>query len=180
MAEAAPPTRDDQDACLQQRALGPVVANLALAPFWLLPFTSLVSLLTEHQNDGGRLQIWTGSAVLSTIVIAVAVTAYRRRPVGTLKPWLVKLLRAGMMSIGVTLGLSAWVAGRAPIDMVMLFALFPTTAGALSAMMTAGRRDLYLSVLVPMATLSSFTLATSGDLRLRGLAVLWVFYAATL
>ncbi|MEY2552538.1 MAG: hypothetical protein QOC57_398, partial [Ilumatobacteraceae bacterium] len=96
------------------------------------------------------------------------------------KPWVVKLLRVGMGSIGITLGLSAWVAGRAPIEMVMLFAVFPTTASAFTAMMTAGRRDLFLSVLVPMATLSAFTLATSGDMRLRGLAVLWVFYAATL
>ena len=43
----------------------------------------------------------------------------------------------------------------------MLFAVFPTTASAIAAMLTAGRRDMFASLLVPMAALSSFTLATS-------------------
>ena len=46
MAEAESPTVVDQDACLRERALAPVVANTAIAPFWLLPFTVLVSVLT--------------------------------------------------------------------------------------------------------------------------------------
>ena len=79
MAEAESPTRDEQEAYLRERALGPVVANAAIAPFWLIPFTLLVSVLTKHENDLARLQWWVGSAVLSTIVIAVGVATYRHR-----------------------------------------------------------------------------------------------------
>ncbi|MGZ4768948.1 MAG: putative bifunctional diguanylate cyclase/phosphodiesterase [Ilumatobacteraceae bacterium] len=153
---------------------------MSLAPFWLVPFTLLVSLLTRDENDPGRLQVWVGSAVVSTIVISAAVAAYRRRDRVPTPSWIVTLLRVGMVSIGITLGISAWVAGRAPVEMVMLFAVFPTTAGAFAAMLTAGRRDMYISVLVPIAVLSTVTLATSADMRVRGLAVLWVFYAGTL
>ena len=177
---AAAPTWDGHDSDLRERALGPVVTNLALAPFWLVPFTLLVSVLTKDDNDAARLQVWVGSAVVSTIVISAAVAAYRHRADGPTPSWIVTMLRVGMALIGITLGISAWVAGRAPIEMVMLFAVFPTTASAVNAMMTAGRRDLYMSVLVPMAALSTLTLATSADMRVRGLAVLWVFYAGTL
>ena len=162
---AAAPTRDGHDSDLRERALGPVVTNLSMAPFWLVPFTVLVSVLTKDENDPVRLQVWVGSAVVSTIVISIAITAYRHRDGGPTPSWIVTLLRAGMVLIGVTIGISAWVAGRAPIEMVMLFAVFPTTAGAVNAMLTAGRRDLYMSVLMPMAALSTLTLATSADMR---------------
>ena len=177
---AAAPARDDHDSDLRERALGPVVTNLSITPFWLVPFTVLVSFLTKSENDPIRLQIWVGSAVVSTVVISAAITAYRHWEREPTPSWIVTLLRVGMLSIGATLGMSPWVAGRGPIEMVMLFAVFPTTAGAVNAMMTAGRRDLYVSVLAPMAALTMFTLATSADMRVRGLAVLWVFYTATL
>ena len=155
---AAAPARDDHDSDLRERALGPVVTNLSITPFWLVPFTVLVSFLTKSENDSIRLQIWVGSAVVSTIVISAAITAYRHWEREPTPSWIVTLLRVGMVSIGATLGMSAWVAGRGPIEMVMLFAVFPTTAGAVNAMMTAGRRDLYVSVLAPMAALTTFTL----------------------
>jgi len=85
-----------------------------------------------------------------------------------------------MASMGVVFGMAAWVAGGAPIEMVMLFAVFPTTASTIGMMLTAGRRDLFASVLVPMAGLSVISLATSSDMRLRVSAVLWLFYGATL
>ena len=176
----AAPRTDGHEASLRERALGSVVTNLAIAPFWLIPFTALMSVLTKDANDPTRLQIWIGSALLSTIVIGIAVAAYRRQPAGPTPRGIVTLLRAGMFSMGTVFGMSAWVAGTAPIEMVMLFAVFPTTASAIAAMLTAGRRDLYISVLAPMATLSALTLATSADTRLRGLALLWVFYAAAL
>ena len=90
------------------------------------------------------------------------------------------LLRTGLISMGVVFGMTTWVASPSSVEMVMLFAVFPTTASAIAAMLTAGRRDMFASLLVPMALLSSFTLATSADIRLRGLAVLWVFYTAAL
>jgi diguanylate cyclase (GGDEF)-like protein len=64
--------------------------------------------------------------------------------------------------------------------MVMLFAVFPSTAGAIAAMLTAGRRDMFACMLVPVALISAGTLLTSADFQLRGLALLWVFYAAML
>ena len=62
----------------------------------------------------------------------------------------------------------------------MLFAVFPTTASAIAAMLTAGRRDMFAGVAGADGRASAYTLATSADVRLRGLAVLWVFYSAAL
>src|SRR4029079_19706183 len=71
-------------------------------------------------------------------------------------------------------------ASSASVEMVMLFAVFPTTASAIAAMLTAGRRDMFASFLLPVVALSSYTLMTSADPRLRSLAVLWVFYSTAL
>ena len=188
MAEAESPTVVDQDACLRERALAPVVANTAIAPFWLLPFTVLVSVLTKGDNDMARLQAWVGAALLSTCLLVAGVITYRRYarmstdgPTGGSMPrWIVVLLRIGLGSMGVVFGMTTWVASPASIEMVMLFAVFPTTASAIAAMLTAGRRDMFVSLLVPIAVMSAFSLATSDDLRLRGLAFLWVFYSAAL
>ncbi len=188
MAEAESPTRDDHDACLQERALVPVVANVAIAPFWLLPFTVLVGVLTKGENDVFRLQWWMAAASFSTVLISASVAAYRRsartstaRSGSVATPrWIVMLLRTGLLSMGVVFGMTTWVASPASVEMVMLFAVFPTTASAIAAMLTAGRRDMFASLLVPMAVLSAYTLSTSADVRLRGLAVLWLFYSAAL
>ncbi len=184
MAEAESPTRDDQESTLRERALGPVVTNTAIGPFWLIPFTLLVSALTRNEIDHFRLQTWIGAAVVSTIMMVAGVAAFRHtspRPAEhTTDRWVVMLLRVGLASMGFVFGMSTWVASSASIEMVMLFAVFPSTAGALAAMLTAGRRDMFLSLLIPMASASALTLVTSTDIRLRGLAVLWLFYAALL
>ena len=188
MTEAEAPTRDDHDACLQERALVPVVTNTAIAPFWLLPFTVLVGVLTKSENDVFRLQCWMAAAAVSTALLTAGVASYRRSArnskarfgsVSTPR-WVVMLLRTGLFSMGIVFGMTTWVASSASVEMVMLFAVFPTTASAIAAMLTAGRRDMFASLLVPMAVLSAYTLATSADVRLRGLAVLWVFYSAAL
>jgi diguanylate cyclase (GGDEF)-like protein len=188
VTEAESPTMDDHDACLQERALVPVVTNIAIAPFWLLPFTVLVGVLTKSENDVFRLKWWMAAASLSTVLISAGVTAYRRSAriskatfgsVATPR-WIVMLLRTGLLSMGVVFGMTTWVASPASVEMVMLFAVFPTTASAIAAMLTAGRRDMFASLLVPMAVLSAYTLSTSADVRLRGLAVLWLFYSAAL
>jgi len=188
VAQAESPTRDDHDACLQERALVSVVANAGIAPFWLIPFTVLVALLTNSENDTARLGWWIGAALVSTILLTAGTSAYRRSAARATNAvadvrsprWMVRLLRAGLTSMGVVFGMTTWVASPASVEMVMLFAVFPTTAAAIAAMLTAGRRDMFASLLVPMASLSTFTLATSADIRLRGLAVLWVFYSAAL
>ena len=188
MAQAESPTRDDQAACLHERTLVSVVANMAAAPFFLIPFTALVTILTRRDNDGTRLQAWMGAAIVSTVLIAVGVNAYRRLPSATIDEpaglptprWIVMLLRTGLLSMGVLFGMTTWVASSASVEMVMLFAVFPSTASAIAAMLTAGRRDMFVSLLAPIAVLSACTLATSSDYRLLWLAALWVFYSLAL
>ncbi|MBK5333262.1 MAG: hypothetical protein JJD93_14895, partial [Ilumatobacteraceae bacterium] len=70
MAQAESPTRDDQVACLHERALVSVVANMAVAPLFLFTFTALVSVLTRGENDLTRLQAWMGAAIVSTVLIS--------------------------------------------------------------------------------------------------------------
>ena len=165
-----------------------MVANTAIAPVWLIPFTVLVSVLTKDDVDGGRLRSWIGASIVSTLLIVSAVTAFRRwsarqaaapakRPNPT---WIIQLLRLGLASMGAVFGMSIWVGSSASIEMVMLFAIFPATAGAIAAMLTAGRRDMFVCMLAPLASMSAFALVTSHDNRLRGLAALWVFYSAAL
>ncbi|HEY0518041.1 MAG TPA: EAL domain-containing protein [Ilumatobacteraceae bacterium] len=193
MTKAGAPTRGEQDACLRERALVPVVANTAIAPFWLFPFTVLVSVLTNNDIGMARLQLWIGAAVVSSVVIVTGVTLYRRQFSNgpgqqsttdrspTLTPkWLIVLLRAGLVSMSFVFGMSTWVAGSSSTEMIMLFAVFPTTASAISAMLTAGRRDMFLSLLLPMAAMSAGTLMFTHDIRLRGMAALWLFYSAAL
>jgi diguanylate cyclase (GGDEF)-like protein len=188
VAEAVSPTVDDQEACLRERALVSVAANTAIGPFWLVPFTVLVTLLTRGENDMSRLQWWMGAAAASTILITIGVFTYRwvtgrsrsSRADAPTPGWVVMLLRAGLVSMGVVFGMATWVATPSSVEIVMLFAVFPTTAGAIAAMLTAGRRDMFACLLIPIATMSAFTLATSADSRLRGVAVLWVFYSAAL
>jgi diguanylate cyclase (GGDEF)-like protein len=188
VAEAESPTTEDREACLNERALVPVVTNTAIGPFWLIPFTVLVSVLTKGAIDGARLQLWIGASAVSTLVIVTAVAAFRhhsaRSAAGAVERptprWIVALLRAGLLSMGAVFGMSIWVADSASNEMVMLFAVFPTTAAAIAAMLTAGRRDMFACLLVPLASMAAFTLMTSTDIRMRGMAALWVFYSAAL
>jgi diguanylate cyclase (GGDEF)-like protein len=188
VAEAESPTMQDREACLDERALAPVVTNTAIGPFWLIPFTVLVSVLTKGEIDGGRLQLWIAASVLSTILIVAAVAVFRHNAARSVADdvehptsrWIVALLRVSLLSMGVVFGMSIWVADSASNEMVMLFAVFPTTAAAIAAMLTAGRRDMFACLLVPLASMASFTLITSPDIRMRGMAALWVFYSAAL
>jgi hypothetical protein len=136
VAQAESPTRDGKD-CLQERALAPVVANMAIAPFWLLPFTVLVSTLTKGENDILRLQWWMAAAAIATALITAGVASYRhqlRVSKGAPTPRsIVTLLRVGLASMGVLFGMTTWVASSGSVEMVMLFAVFPTTAGAIAA-----------------------------------------------
>jgi diguanylate cyclase (GGDEF)-like protein len=178
--EAESPATTESCASLSERALGPVVTNLAIGPYFLVPFTVLVGALTRHDIDVQRLRWWVASSVLASVMIGVAVAMHRRSTITPTPHRIVFALRAAMFSMGVVFGLTTWVATSASTEMVTLLMLFPTTVSALGAMLTTGRRDLYLSVLVPMAAMSVFTLAFGPDNSLRGLSLLWLFYATAL
>ncbi|HSB85559.1 MAG TPA: EAL domain-containing protein, partial [Ilumatobacteraceae bacterium] len=86
----------------------------------------------------------------------------------------------GFVAVGLVFGMTAWVAAAAPFELAMVFAIFPATVAALQTMITAGRRDMFASAIIPMTLLSFTFLSTSHDARLRWLGLLWPFYAATL
>ena len=96
---AAAPTSDDHHGYLRERALANVVTNLAIAPFWLVPFTVLVSVLTRGDNDHLRLQVWIAAAFLSSVLIGTSITTYRRRRPGPTPRATLALLRAAMVSM---------------------------------------------------------------------------------
>jgi hypothetical protein len=104
---------------------------------------------------------------VATILVATGQASYRRLDGAPTPTWVVRLLRAGFVSIGVLFGMTAWVAAHAPFELALLFALFPTTVAAIEAMITAGRRDMFASVLIPMTVLAATTLSISPDIRLR-------------
>ena len=100
---------------------------------------------------------------------------------GATPRWIVGLLRAGLVSMGVVFGMSTGWPGSASIEMVMLFAVFPTTAAAIAAMLTAGRRDMFASLLVPMAiAVGVHAWRRRPTSACAAWPLLWVFYSAAL
>jgi hypothetical protein len=123
---------------------------------------------------------WVVAAVISTAITLLALYRYYTQGGGsTPRPTLV-LIAASFSSIGLVYGMSPWVAGHGSVALVLLFALFPSTASAVGCIVTAGRRDLYLSFLIPLIVVSASTLLLADDSRLRGLGVLAVFFGMAL
>lgn len=157
-----------------------VVTNLTPTPLLNLPFTLLVSSLLRNDAPATRLGWWVVAAVISTAITLLALYRYYTQDGGsTPRPTLV-LIAASFSSIGLVYGMSPWVAGHGSVALVLLFALFPSTASAVGCIVTAGRRDLYLSFLIPLIVVSASTLLLADDSRLRGLGVLAVFFGMAL
>ena len=158
-----------------------VTTNLAPAPFLLLPFTLLVSSLLRNDASAARLGWWVITAVAATAITLFAMYRYYMRGDNNGTPRTTQLLIAiSLASIGGLFGMGPWVAGDSDVELVLLFALFPSTASAIGCIVTAGRRDLYLSFLVPLIGVSSWSFLNAGDARLQGLGVLAAFFGVSL
>jgi len=166
---------------VRERALAMVTTNLAPSPFLLLPFTLLVSSLLRQDAESVRLGWWVLSAVFSTAISLLALYRYYIPGDNSCTPKSTQLLiGAAFASIGLLFGLCPWVVGSNSVELVLLFALFPSTASAIVCIVTAGRRDLYLAFLVPLILSSAWSLVGADDSRLRGLGVLALFYGLAL
>jgi diguanylate cyclase (GGDEF)-like protein len=164
-------------AFVRERALASVATNLAPAPFLLLPFTLLVGSLMRHDISEARLGYWILSSVVATGVTLFALYRYYMRSESRLTPRSTQIfIGAAFASIGTVFGLCPWVgtnhSGDAFVEVVLLFTIFPATASALGCIVTAGRRDMYLSFVVPLVTIATGALLLTGDSRLRGLGLL--------
>lgn len=158
-----------------------VTTNLAPTPFLLLPFTLLVSSLLTKNATSARLGWWVIAAVVSTAITLFALYRYYMRGDNHGTPLSTQLLIGlAFASIGALFGMCPWVAGESTVELVLLFTLFPSTASAVGCIVTAGRRDLYLAFLVPLIGVSSWSLITAHDSRLRGLGLLAAFFGVSL
>ena len=163
---------------VRERALAMVTTNLAPTPFLLLPFTLLVSSLLRGDAAAARLGWWVVVAVVSTALVLLAIYRYYMRGHNNGTPRSTQLLiGAAFASIGLLFGMCPWVAGGKSAELVLLFALFPSTASAVTSIVTAGRRDMYLAFIVPLILVSSLTLIAADDSRLRSLGFLTTFSA---
>ena len=182
MADTALQSADEATSTfVRERALANIATNLAPTPFLLLPFTLLVGSLLGNDVPKPRLGWWAIVAVLGTTVTLVALYRYYMRSESSRTPRTTQLLIGlSFACIGALFGMCPWVAGTGSKDVVLLFTLFPSTASAVGCIVTAGRRDMYLAYVTPLVGLSSYTLITADDPRLRGLGVLAVFFGAGL
>lgn len=181
MADPMGPTDEASSAYVRERAFTMVVGNLAPAPFLLVPFTLLVSSLMRSEMPTTRFGWWVIAAVLATVVtLATLYRFYTRTETGGISVVSRVMVTASFVSVGGLFGMCPWVAGDGPVEMVLLFTLFPATASAVGCIVTAGRRDLYLAFVTPLVGLPAYSLWSSEDSRLHGLGVLAGLFGAAL
>ncbi len=170
------------------RALDGVVANLAPSSWFLVPFALVVGALLRNEVDEARVGWWILTSVVATALVLVAVRAHRRTTVAEAEEadrsvppmWVVLLVGAAHAAIGVLFGLCPWLGADRGVDVLMLLVLFPACMACMAAIVTAGRLDMYLAVAVPLSALSAAGLYATGEARFRALAVVAVFFAASL
>jgi len=166
---------------VRERALAMVAANLAPAPFIVLPFTLLVSSMMRNDVSSVHLGWWLLAGVFTTGVTLFALYRYYMlSETNSTSIFNQVLIGISFVSLGVTFGMSPWVAQSAPTELVLLFTLFPATAAAVSCIVTAGRRDLFLAMLVPMIGWASWSLLQTHENRLHGLGLLCIMYGVSL
>lgn len=166
---------------LRQRALANVSANLAPAPFVVLPFCLLVSTLMRNEVSSQRLGWWLIAGVACTGITLFALYRYYMIAETNAASLLDQvLIGLSFVAIGVTFGMGPWVAEGSQPEVVLLFAMFPAVAGAIGCIVTTGRRDLLLTMTVPMVAWTSWSLLHVSDQRLHGLGLLMIVYGLAL
>ena len=166
---------------LRQRALATVAANLAPAPFVVLPFCLLVSTLMRNEVSSQRLGWWLIAGVLCTGITLLALYRfYMLAETNAASVLDQALIGLSFVAIGSTVGMGPWVAEGSGSEVVLLFALFPATAGAIGCIVTTGRRDLFLTMMVPLVAWTAWSLLHVGDERLHGLGLLMLLYGVAL
>jgi len=165
---------------VRERALAIVTNNLAPSPFLMLPLTLLMGSLLREDADAARLGWWVISAVVSTAITLFALYRYYMRVESRTPRTTQLLIGIAFASIGLLFGICPWVAGEDSTELVLLFALLPSTASVVGCIVTAGRRDFYLAFLVPLIGMSSWTLISAENSRLRSLGFLATFFGLTL
>lgn len=162
------------------RALASVVTNLLPVPILILGFVLVVSSILRDELIPERVAIWLAITCVAAAQTVIAIWRHQRNAEGRIPAWQVWNLRVTMVLTGLIFGMAPWATGGAEIVPTLMFTLFPCVAAAVAAMLTAGRRDLYVCFVVPSTTLTVLTLVATGDPLLRALAVLTVFYAVAL
>ncbi len=167
---------------VRERALEIVTTNLTPAPFLLLPFVLLTSTLLRDSISDSRFGWWSIAAVASTAILFLALYRYYlRTDLRSTPRTTVVLIGASLVSLGIVFGMCPWVvSGGVDIDLVLVFTLFPAVASAVGCMVTMGRRDMYLAFVLPLMGLTTFTLLSSTNSRLRGLGFLAICFTAGL
>jgi diguanylate cyclase (GGDEF)-like protein len=174
---AMQPVDEATSVFVRERALAMVTTNLAPAPFMLLPFTLLVSALLRADVSGTRLGYWVVASVVATAITLFALYRYyMHHETGATPKSTRVMIGVSFFSIGVVFGMCPWLPDSTSTEVVLLFTLFPATASALGCIVTAGRRDMYVSFVLPLVTLCSVSLASAADDRLRGLGLLAFFF----
>lgn len=166
---------------VRDRALAAVMANLAPAPFVVLPFCLLVSTLMREQVSSQHLGWWLLAAVGCTGLTLLAVYRYYMADRAQLTPVLDQsLIVASLLSIGATFGMSPWVAEGSATEVVLLFSLFPATAAAICCVVTAGRSDMFAAMVMPLIAGMAATLLVADDPTVHSLGLLSLLYGAAL
>jgi diguanylate cyclase (GGDEF)-like protein len=171
---------DAPDDVVSDRVLSTVITNMLPTPALVTGFTVIVLLVLRDDLEPSRAAWWSAISFLASAMSVLAIWLHQRRSDGTIPGWQVWNLRVAFGLLGLTFGLAPWATGGDSVEPTLMFTLFPAVAGAVVAIVTAGRRDLYLWFLIPTMSVSAASLALSGVERLQALSLVVVFYAFAL
>ena len=157
-----------------------MLSNLTYSPLLILPFVLLSSWFFDADVDHGRVGWWVVSAVAFTLISSATVLASAGPRRATALAWIRWPLAASLGLVGVVFGLASWVGVSGDREVTLLFTMFPATYCAVAVVVSAGRRDMFLVMVVPALVIPALTLHATGDSLLRDLAAIVPFYFVAL
>ena len=175
-------------------ALLRVVANVEPLRYAVLPLAVMVAVLMGDEVEASRLRLWVGTAIVAAVVINVASLVIRRvrTPHGAADAHASRFVStagrrvataaagASLVAVACAAGVSTWVAAPSPVDVEILFALFPAVSCTVGAFVCAGRKDMFVVYATPLAAIASSGLWSTGNDRMQALALLNVSFAAAM